>query len=49
MLGEFHAQRRLVDYSPWSLKELNVTEGLIEGDREKKRKRERSSGIQDWN
>ena len=46
---KFHGWRHLVDYSPWSLKELNVTEGLIEGDREKKRKRERSSGVQDWN
>ena len=46
---EFHAQRSLVDCSPWGHKELNVTEGLIEGDREKKRKREKGSGAQDWN
>ena len=49
MPGEFHAQRSLVDCSSWGHKELNVTEGLIEGDREKKRKREKGSGAQDWN
>ena len=49
MPGELHAQRSLADYSPWGHKESNMTEGLIEGDREKKRKRERGSGAQDWN
>ena len=44
MPGELHAQRSLADYSPWGHKESNMTEGLIEGDREKKRKRERGSG-----
>ena len=29
-----------MDYSPWSLKELNVTEGLIKGDRKRERGRE---------
>ena len=48
-LEKSHAQRSLVEYSPWGHKESNMTEGLIEGDREKKRKRERGSGAQDWN
>ena len=26
--GEFHGQRGLADYSPWSHKELDMTEGL---------------------
>ena len=26
--GEFHAQRSLAEYSPWSYKELDVTERL---------------------
>ena len=28
LLGEFHGQRRLVDYSPWGHKESNMTEQL---------------------
>ena len=26
--GDFHGQRRLVDYSPWDHKELDMTERL---------------------
>ena len=28
--GEFHGQRSLADYSPWDLKELDMTERLIQ-------------------
>ena len=28
LLGEFHGQRRLVDYSPWGHKELDMTEHI---------------------
>ena len=29
LTGEFHGQRNLVGYSPWGLKELDLTEWLI--------------------
>ena len=29
LLGEFHVQRSLAGYSPWSCKESDSTEGLI--------------------